>query len=227
VTVAGGVGTWWFEPADAQCCCSAAVNNSFLRTITTSFGSICFGSLIVAIIQGLDELVTTVCAQDDDGILSCVTECFLSCFASLVEYFNTWAFVYVGLYGYSYLEAGKNVFTLFRNRGWEAIIADDLVSNTLCLISLIMGDIMGSVGLILALSTNLFDDAGGDAKKVAFFLGFLVGLCMTSIAMTPIASAVNTIIVLFAEAPAEFQQHYPELSNRMHETWSQIYPGSV
>ena len=24
----------------------------------------------------------------------------------------------------SYLEAGKNVFTLFKNRGWEAIIAD-------------------------------------------------------------------------------------------------------
>ena len=39
------------------------------------------------------------------------------------------AFVYVGLYGYSYLEAGKNVITLFKNRGWEAIIADDLISN--------------------------------------------------------------------------------------------------
>lgn len=39
------------------------------------------------------------------------------------------AFVYVGLYGYSYIEAGKNVITLFKNRGWEAIIADDLISN--------------------------------------------------------------------------------------------------
>ena len=39
------------------------------------------------------------------------------------------AFVYVGLYGYSYLEAGRNVITLFKNRGWEAIIADDLISN--------------------------------------------------------------------------------------------------
>ena len=39
------------------------------------------------------------------------------------------AFVYVSLYGYSYLEAGKNVITLFKNRGWEAIIADDLISN--------------------------------------------------------------------------------------------------
>ena len=39
------------------------------------------------------------------------------------------AFVYVGSYGYSYLEAGKNFITLFKNRGWEAIITDDLISN--------------------------------------------------------------------------------------------------
>lgn len=37
--------------------------------------------------------------------------------------------MYVGLYGYSYIEAGKSVMGLFKNRGWEAIIADDLISN--------------------------------------------------------------------------------------------------
>ena len=37
--------------------------------------------------------------------------------------------MYVGLYGYGYLEAGKNVISLFKNRGWEAIIADDLIGN--------------------------------------------------------------------------------------------------
>lgn len=40
--------------------------------------------------------------------------------------FNKWAFVYVGIYGFGYIEAGKNVIELFKSRGWEAIIADDL-----------------------------------------------------------------------------------------------------
>jgi len=62
----------------------------------------------------------------DAGILACIAECLLSCLAGLVEYFNKWAFVYVGIYGYGYIEAGKNVIQLFKNRGWEAIIADDL-----------------------------------------------------------------------------------------------------
>lgn len=42
--------------------------------------------------------------------------------AGIIEYLNKWAYVYVGLYGYSYLEAGRNVITLFENKGWTAIV---------------------------------------------------------------------------------------------------------
>jgi hypothetical protein len=183
--------------------------------------------LIVAVIRALQMLANAARANDDGNFLVCIAECILSCLASIVEYFNKWAFIYVGLYGYGYMEAGKNVFTLFRNRGWEAVIADDLINNTLFLISVIMGGIMGSIALIISLVSDLFEDAGGNEKGIAFALGFVIGLVMTSIAMSTIASAVNAIIVLFAEAPAEFQQNYPDLSNRMRQTWSQIYPGSV
>jgi hypothetical protein len=125
------------------------------------------------------------------------------------------------------LEAGKSVFSLFQNRGWEAVIADDLVGNALFLVSIIVGGLMGAIGLILDASTDLFDDAGGDSKIVAFILGFIVGLAICSILLSTIASAVNAVIVLFADSPAELQQHYPELSQRMLQTWRDIYPGSV
>jgi hypothetical protein len=58
-------------------------------------------------------------------------------------------------------------------------------------------------------------------------LGFIVGIVLCSIFLGPIASAVNTVIVLFAEAPADFQQNYPELSNQMRTAWMGVYPGSV
>ena len=45
--------------------------------------------------------------------------------------------------------------------------------------------------------------------------------------MGVIASAVNTTIVLFADAPAEFEKHYPELSNEMREAYSVAHPGSI
>lgn len=119
------------------------------------------------------------------------------------------------------------MFTLFKNRGWEAVIADDLVGNTLFLMSVMMGGIMGSITLVLEVTTDLFEDAGGDGKAIAFLLGFIVGLVMVSIALSTIGSSVNAVIVLFAEAPAEFQTNHPELSNRMREVWNQVYPGSI
>jgi len=124
-TISGVVGTWWIAPEDNGCC-SGAVCGSFTRTMTTSFGSICFGSLLVAIIRALESTARSARENGDAGILACIAECLLSCLAGLVEYFNKWAFVYVGIYGYGYIEAGKNVIQLFKNRGWEAIIADDL-----------------------------------------------------------------------------------------------------
>mmetsp|Transcript_7212 Transcript_7212/g.16923 ORF Transcript_7212/g.16923 Transcript_7212/m.16923 type:complete len:384 (+) Transcript_7212:95-1246(+) len=95
-TISGVVGTWWIAPQDNGFC-SGAVCGSFVRTVTTSFGSICFGSLLVAIIRALESLARSAQENGDAGILACIAECILSCLAGLVEYFNKWAFVYVGV----------------------------------------------------------------------------------------------------------------------------------
>mgnify|MGYP000101675859 CR=1 FL=1 len=151
----------------------------------------------------------------------------LSIITSIIKYFNKWAFVYVGLYGYSYLEAGKNVFTLFKNRGWEAIIADDLVSNVFFFLSLVVGLICCLIGYT-AFDENSpagwFDNAYGNVPGTCATLGFIVGLVLASILMSTIASAVNTVIVCFAEGPAEFEANHPELSRKMRDTWLQFYP---
>ncbi|GKY99372.1 hypothetical protein MPSEU_000892000 [Mayamaea pseudoterrestris] len=229
VIVAGTVASWWYDPSDSGCC-SSAVNNSAIRAFTTSFGSICFGSLVVAIIQALKMLANTAQNENGGSFLACIAECLLACLASIVEYLNRWAFIYVGIYGFGYIESAKNVFGLFRNRGWDAIIADDLVANTLLLVSLVVGAIMGGVNMLIQTTSGVFDSTDGSSSNAlvyAFVIGFVVGLVITSILLSLVGSGVNAVIVLFAEAPAEFQQNHPDLSNKMRAIWSQVYPGSV
>ena len=164
-TVAGTVGTWWFHPAEASSCCSKAVCDSFFRTVTYSFGSICLGSLIVAIIQAVKEMAHSAREQGDSALMCCA-ECILGCIENLVEYFNQWAYVYVALYGYSFIEAGKNVMTLFRERGWTSIITDMLVDGVLAMVSLAVGAITGVVAAIVASSSGL--SLGGAEGPSAF-----------------------------------------------------------
>jgi len=108
VTVAGTVGTWWFVPGEARSCCSPAVRNSYWRSVTTSFGSICFGSLLVAIIQATREIIYSM-RNEDNSLLVCLLDCILGLLEQLAEYFNKWAYIYVGLYGYGFVEASVSV----------------------------------------------------------------------------------------------------------------------
>jgi hypothetical protein len=243
VTVAGTVGTWWLFPQEASGCCSQAVRDSHWRSITTSFGSICLGSLILSFIKGTRENVNSTTNQND-GLALCIANCL----ERLGEYFNRvctseslvemsnlfcpihhilsvfalqWAYVYVGLYGYGFVEASINVLSLFKSRGWTAIVADTLVDTVLLLLSFGIGLLTGLVGLIAA--TSMQQDSG--TMVVAFFFGMLIGASFCSTLFGLISSGVNAVIVLFAENPAEFAANYPQLSQEMLKTWREAYPG--
>lgn len=56
----------------------------------------------------------------------------------------------------------------YYSRGWEAIIADDLVGNTLFLMSVIVGGLSGIVGLLLDVTTDYFVNAPGNTRLMAF-----------------------------------------------------------
>jgi len=223
VTVAGTVGTWWFVPSEGSSFCSQGVRDSHLRALTTSFGSICLGSLLVAIVEALKSLAKSA-REGDDNILLCIAECLLRCLEDILEYFNSWAFVFVGLYGYTYLDAGKNVINLFKTRGWTTIITDNLAQGVLQMVCVGVGLITGLVALGIAHAQGMvFGDEVG-ASAAAFFCGFVIGFVLTSTLMTLVSSAVNTVIVCFAEAPRQFQENHPKLSEDMCATWRQAWP---
>ena len=169
VSVAGTVGTWWFSPEDTGSYCSPAVRDSFVRATTLSLGSICMGSLLVAFIQTLRFMVEQMRSQDD-SILTCIADCILSCLESYAQYFNKWAYVYVGLYGYPYVTAGKKVMELFKARGWSSVVSFDLVSGALFMVGIVIGMLCGIVGFVLArLQPAWFAMIGSYAGTVAFW----------------------------------------------------------
>ena len=74
--------------------------------------------------------------------VACLAECILSCLRGIMEYMNKWAFCYVGIYGYDFITSGKAVMALFTNRGWTAVINDDLASTALGLSALCIGTLL-------------------------------------------------------------------------------------
>jgi hypothetical protein len=52
----------------------------------------------------------------------------------------------------------------------------------------------------------------------------LIGFVISSTLFSLVSSAVNSVIVCYAEAPAEFQANHPQLSEQMRAAWREAYP---
>ena len=228
VTVSGVVGTWWFDPQDALSVFSPSIVDSFRRSTTYSFGSICMGSLLVAIIQTMEAMARSARQNNTGGILLCIIECILRLISRIAVYFNRWAYCYVGLYGFDYISSGKKAMELFQARGWTTIITDNLIHRSLSLVSIVIGALSGVIGMLLAKATGwtttIFGSSSSSSDGIVFFVCFLIGVSMAFILMSVVLSAVDTVIVAFAEAPAEFNTHHPALYNNMIEKWKLVFP---
>mmetsp|Transcript_6068 Transcript_6068/g.11495 ORF Transcript_6068/g.11495 Transcript_6068/m.11495 type:complete len:616 (+) Transcript_6068:183-2030(+) len=225
--VSGAVGTWWFTPREASSFCSSAVTGSIRRATTYSFGSICFGSLIVTVLNVANDSLIRLRQSKQCLLLFCVVQCLLELLEKLAEYFNKWAMIYVGLYGYDFLTAGKSAVTLFKARGWSSIISNNLVHRALMTVATF---ISLATGLLVSIIWNLSQFNNSDNQVVQlfsfiyFYIGFVVSLINSNILLSVIGAASDTAIVCFAEASCELEVNHPELSVMMHVSYAQAWP---
>ena len=128
-TVSGAVACWWFHPERR-----APVRGSLFRAVTTSLGSLCCGSLLVAVVHtlraALEHLKSRLRGGGTDrsgsrrnsliDLLSIcavvVADFLLRCLEEAFRYFNKYAYCYVAAYGHGFMQSGKQVTELFANR---------------------------------------------------------------------------------------------------------------
>lgn len=112
VTVAGSVASWKSKSESGGITLAA-----WLRATTLSLGSICFGSLMVAFLETIKQVMNFFAwASSQSGnccasCLFCCVSCIVGCIEKALKVFNRYAFTYVGIYGYSFVSAGGHVRT--------------------------------------------------------------------------------------------------------------------
>ncbi|KAH7479925.1 Protein PNS1 [Phytophthora ramorum] len=226
VTTAGTVAAW-----------KNAANTPFittgawLRAVTLNLGSICFGSLIVAILETVVwilHILAWLAGRSGNCCLACLLSCLsciISCIESWIEFFNRFAYSYVGCYGYSFVTASRHVFKLFAAKGWSAIVNDDLTGNVFWLGNIIIGAVTAYIGVQIVDDTDTARLAMFSHPDVfvAFFC-FFTGYGINNLFMSIVASAVTTIFVLWAEDPHGWQLTRPKHYETLHKAWLKIYP---
>jgi len=213
VTVSGLVATVYFM---GDMMPSHPTLGALKRSMTTSFGSICFGSLIVALIKTLRAFIQML-RREDNGILVCIADCILGCIDSIVQYFNHYAYVQVAIYGKSFCEAAKSTWAMFQNSGLEAIANDNLIDGVLWMGILFNAILTGAVGALVGYF--LLADWGTTGIYVMFVASFFLGFVLMILSMQVVDSSVTCSFVCFAEDKEVLRRTNPELYQRLMETY--------
>lgn len=218
VTVSGVAATHYFLSNNLP---SNPTLGALRRSMTTSFGSIALGSLIVAIIKTM-RLIARMLANNRSNnaivrIIGLIMMCWLSLMEGLVRMFNHYAFCYVAIYGHSFCESAKATWNLILRSGCEVIANDNITGMALW-----MGPLF--VGFLSAVSCGAYQwlwvglsDSGYDFVGPA--IGFFLGVLLSVSVVQTIDSAICCSIVCWSEDREILRAQNPELFRKLVETY--------
>ena len=207
VTTCGVVAMWYYAGENEMP--RNPTLGALRRATTYSLGSLCFGSLIVAILKTIRALAREG-MRNENHFVRGIVMCLLNCIESLVEYFNEYAYVYVADYGTSYVPSAKAVWQLIKTNGILAVINDSLLGAAYILMVLGGSVLSGLSGLLWGLS------------PVHFLLGLLIGVVTLSMILGVVQSGVMTIFVCFAEDPEKLCRSNASLYDTLREKTSGV-----
>jgi hypothetical protein len=109
-----------------------------------NFGSLAFGSLLVAIIFTIRVVVYYLCKKAEKAsgdnmvikVISCCVQCFLKCLEEIIEYITKSAYAYMALSGEGFCSSAYNGLLLQMKHGAKFAFA-----NYLAMIFVLLGKI--------------------------------------------------------------------------------------
>ncbi|KAI8971865.1 plasma-membrane choline transporter-domain-containing protein [Mycotypha africana] len=198
------------------------------RALTTSFGSICFGGLLIALINTLRYFIQVARSNTDNEVFAfmlCILDCIIGCYQGLFEWFNQYAFSGVAIYGQAFIPSAKRTWALIQDRGVEALINDNLIGNVLAMGTLLVGVLSSLLGYLYLLIAKPAYNATGNMTPIVMLICFVMGMSMFSVITTVISSGVTTTFVCLAEDPDALRRVNPQLFETIRQTWPQVVQG--
>ncbi|KAK9239201.1 plasma-membrane choline transporter-domain-containing protein [Lipomyces kononenkoae] len=220
-TISGVYGSWYFCSRSTQGMPQWPAFGAFKRSMTYSLGSISFGSLLVSIIQLLQQLAALaerLARQDNNWMAVClifIIRCFLMVLNWAVRFFNHYAYCYIALYGSAYIPAAKETWKLIKDRGIDALINDCLIDPFLNLGSIFVAYVTALFAYLYLRYTNPPYNSSGNYYAPVVGYSFVIGLQICNIATVPIKSGTATFFTAMARDPDVLRMSYPELYNRI------------
>ncbi|KAI5292020.1 putative choline transporter, neither null mutation nor overexpression affects choline transport [Ascosphaera acerosa] len=225
-TTSGVYGSWYFFAGKPAGFPQRATRGALRRATTYSFGSISFGSLILALVNTARQLCSIARdkATEDDNIVgcicACILECIIGCIQGILEFINRYAYSHIALYGKKYVDAARDAMHMLQDRGFDAVANDCLVGPVISMGAIFVAYLCTLLSYLYLQFTKPDYNKDGQYTPLVMAFAFLIGMQCCNIFMTPISSGVDTLFVAMAWDPQIMLYEHPEVANEL----AAVYP---
>lgn len=236
------IASWWTDPDNLHTCCNSVLRENFGLSLTSSFGSICLGSLVSPTLTfakntiSICNLRTTTSHElgkssrgiGEQSVLSDPSNLaqlpiVTSPFDGAIKYFNDYGFTFIGLFREKFSESSRKATEIFEIREWVGVVHDQMIEMVMNIIIVVITAGTGLLGLVI----EEFDDYSFTSLRqpttTAFLIGCFVGNIISQVCIKVIKSAVKTVYVCFALAPLKFHENHQALSTEMRKAWGGVW----
>ncbi|XP_042501748.1 CTL-like protein DDB_G0274487 isoform X2 [Macadamia integrifolia] len=192
------------------------LTKSLRYAVTTSFGSICYGSLFTAAIRMLRWEIRGFRSKiGNNECLLCCVDFLFQLVETLVRFFNKYAYVQIAVSGKSFNRSARDAWELFQSTGVEALVAYDCSGAVL-----LMGTVLG--GLITGTCAGIWTWLKiHDRVLMVGSTSMLMGMILVGVAMVVVESAVTSLYICYAEDPLLINRWDTDFFNQMSEVLHQ------
>ncbi|GAX82186.1 hypothetical protein CEUSTIGMA_g9614.t1 [Chlamydomonas eustigma] len=196
--IADTLSQWYFAGAVEQNSL-AETQPSSLRALhhamTSSFGSICFAALILAVIELLRSALR-LSNRNASGIaaaICCIIKCFADCILNLVEQFTVFATIAVAISGKGFIPAAMELFAILERNFLQTTTLWWIPGFCLKMLSLLLSLAWASVVYAISLAS---ERSGGDMTMALISFGAM--LFVLHFVSSILLDGVNTIYICYA-----------------------------
>jgi len=211
MVIAGAAADWYFTICDSQGnkvrgnetseLSKFPILESTHRILRYHLGSLCFGSLIIAIIKTLRTILAYVeekTSSADPNILQkalfCILKCILRCVECCIDKISKTAFVFIAIYGSSFCSAaGESFSLLMRNLARVAFL--NLVSNYLTFAGKVVVTIL-TTGIFAVIYRSKFEESIS-SPVLPCIVTALFAYAISSLFMVVFETIIDTMFVCF------------------------------
>ncbi|CAD6643680.1 XXYS1_4_G0030930.mRNA.1.CDS.1 [Saccharomyces cerevisiae] len=228
--ISGVFGSWYYMSKSDQGMPRWPAFGALKRAMTYSFGSICFGSLLVALIDLLRQVLQMIrkdVTSSGGGqiaiqILFIVFDWIIGFLKWLAEYFNHYAYSFIALYGKPYLRAAKETWYMLREKGMDALINDNLINIALGLFSMFASYMTALFTFLYLRFTSPQYNSNGAYNGALMAFSFVIALQICNIATEAIRSGTATFFVALGNDPEVFHHSYPHRFDEIFRAYPDV-----